>query len=79
MSMASDEYNVYKDGDSWVGKRQDGQRASVRDSTQQGAYDALRDQLAARQGGEISVHGTDGQVRYKNTIAPKHDPRSSKG
>jgi len=77
--MGSDEYNVYKDGDSWVGKRQDGQRATVRNDTQQGAYDALRDRLADGKGGEISVHGTNGQVRYKNTIDPKQDPRSSKG
>lgn len=76
--MAND-YNIFKDGDGWAGKRQDGQRATVRSDTQQGAYDALRDRLAAGSGGEISVHGVDGQIRYKNTIAPANDPRSSRG
>lgn len=77
--MGNDNFNVYKDGNQWAGKRQDGQRATVRADTQQGAYDALRDRLASGSGGEISVHGVDGQIRYKNTIAPKHDPRSTKG
>lgn len=77
--MGNDNFNVYKDGDKWAGKRQDGQRATVRADTQQGAYDTLRDKLAAGSGGEISVHGVDGQIRYKNTIDPKKDPRSSKG
>ena len=78
MGMANN-FNVYRDGDDWVGKRQDGQRATVRADTQQGAYDALRDKLAAGSGGEITVHGVDGRIRYKNTIAPAHDPRETRG
>lgn len=76
--MGSDEYNVYKDGDSWGASARTSWCATVRKDTQQGACDALRDLLAAGSGGEISVHGTDGQIRHKNTIDPKHDPRSSR-
>ena len=75
----TDNYNLFKDGEDWVGKRQGGQRATVRADTQQAAYDALRDKLAAGSGGEISVHGVDGKIRYKNTIAPKKDPRDTRG
>lgn len=73
------DYNVYKQGDQWVGKRDGASRASVSARTQAEAYDATRDLAARSGGGDISLHGRDGKIRDKNTIAPAKDPRSSKG
>ncbi|GAB3129563.1 DUF2188 domain-containing protein [Glaciibacter psychrotolerans] len=72
-------YNVYKRGDEWVGERDDATRVSVIASTQAEAYDATRGILARQGGGEISLHGRDGAIRDKNTIAPGNDPRNIKG
>lgn len=74
------DYDVYKKGDQWVGKREDASRASVSADTQKAAYEATRDLAARNGGGDISVHRADnGQIRDKNTIKPAKDPRSSKG
>lgn len=73
------DYDVFKQGDKWVGKRDDGKRASVSADTQKAAYDATRDLAARNGGGEIKLHGVDGRIRDKNTIAPAKDPRSTKG
>jgi hypothetical protein len=35
--------------------------------------------LANDVGGELRIHGTDGQVRDQRTIAPGNDPYPSKG
>jgi len=72
-------YNVFKDGDQWKGKRDDASRASVVADTQADAYKQTRDLAARNGGGDISLHGTNGRVRDKNTIAPAKDPRSTKG
>lgn len=72
-------YDVYKDGNEWVGKRSDASRASVRNSTQAGAYDETKAISSRNGGGEINVHGRNGQIRDKNTIKPARDPRSSRG
>lgn len=72
-------YDVYKQGDKWVGKREDGSRASVSAETQKAAYDATRDLMARNGGGEIKLHGTNGTIRDKNTIAPATDPRKTRG
>lgn len=73
------DYNVYQRGEEWVGQRTDASRISVSADTQAGAYDAARDLAARNGGGEISLHGRDGRIRDKNTIAPAKDPRSTKG
>jgi hypothetical protein len=73
------DYNVFKDGDDWVAKREDASRASSRHNTQADAYDAARDYAGNNGGGDVSVHGRDGRIREKNTIAPAVDPRSTRG
>ncbi|MCT1436228.1 DUF2188 domain-containing protein [Brachybacterium paraconglomeratum] len=72
-------YDVYKQGEKWIGKREDGTRASVSAETQKEAYDATRDLMARNGGGELKLHGADGKIRDKNTIAPANDPRATKG
>ncbi|PPF18363.1 DUF2188 domain-containing protein [Rathayibacter sp. AY1A7] len=72
-------YDVYKDGDQWKGKRADSSRASVVADTQAAAYQQTRDLSSRNGGGEINLHGVDGRIRDKNTIAPKSDPRATRG
>jgi hypothetical protein len=35
--------------------------------------------LADAGGGELRIHGTNGQVRDQRTVAPGNDPRNRKG
>lgn len=73
------DYSVYKDGEDWVTKRDDGDRASSRRSTQADAYADAKRFASNAGGGEVTLHGRDGNIRDKNTIAPAKDPRSTKG
>jgi len=73
-------YSVYRKPDGeWAVKRDDASTVSSTHGTQQDAYDAAKGYSQNAGGGEVSVHGVDGEVRYKNTIAPAHDPRETKG
>lgn len=76
----SKDYNVFHDGDDWVVKGQDAQRASSRHETQKDAYDAAKGYLNNTPGGgDISIHRKDNnQIRDKNTINRK-DPHPPKG
>lgn len=77
--MKSANYNVYKTDDGWATKRDDATRASSVHDTQAAAYDAARTYAANNGGGDVSIHGRDGRIRDKNTIAPGNDPRGIKG
>ncbi|WP_082513427.1 MULTISPECIES: DUF2188 domain-containing protein [unclassified Leifsonia] len=39
------------------------------------AINAARSYIAARGGGELFIHGENGAVRAKDTVAPGNDPR----
>lgn len=65
---------VYKDGDSWVNKRTDAQRASSLHETQAEAVAAAKELLSKQGGGELTVKGLDGKIRSKDTIPPGKDP-----
>jgi hypothetical protein len=43
------------------------------------ATEAARGYLESQGGGELNIHGKDGQVRAKDTIAPGNDPRNTPG
>lgn len=74
------EYMVGPDGNGgWKGTKAGSNRAGFTGETQKEVYDKVRNSLANNSGGEISIQGRDGKIRDKNTIAPKPDPRSSKG
>jgi hypothetical protein len=73
------DYNVFKKGDKWVGEQNGAKRASVSADTQAEAYKATRQVVENKGGGEISLHGVDGKIREKNTIAPAVDPKKTKG
>lgn len=69
---------VYKDGDTWVNKRNDAERASSRHTTQKAAVGAAKEMLQNQGGGELSTKGLDGTIRSKDTIAPGNDPNPPK-
>lgn len=69
---------VYKDGDTWVNKRNDASKASSRHSTQKAAIDSAKEMLINQGGGELTTKGLKGKIRSKDTIAPGNDPNPPK-
>lgn len=69
---------VYKRGDEWINKRNDGAKASSKHATQKQAIDAARRMLKRQGGGELTVKGLDGKIRSKDTIAPGCDSNPPK-
>lgn len=63
----------------WDVKKPDAQRSSGHFETQAAATDRAREILHNDGGGELRVHGRDGQIRKSDTIAPGHDPYPPKG
>jgi hypothetical protein len=72
-------YNVFQTTNGWAAKRVDAQRPASVSATQAQAYLAAKTFTSNAGGGDVSVHGRNGQIREKNTIRPASDPRSSKG
>ncbi len=72
--------SIYRRADGqWVNKRHDRGRATSLHDTQEAAYDAARTNLHNQGGGEISIHGVNGQIRDKNTIHPGNDDYPPQG
>ena len=65
---------VFQRGDMWVNKRNDADRVSSVHETQREAAKAAKDMLHNQGGGELTIKGTDGKIRSKDTIAPGNDP-----
>lgn len=69
-------YSVYRDPKTmeWVTKRDDADRAAARSETQ-GEAERLAKQFASNTGGgEVTIHGRDGKIRDRDTVAPGNDP-----
>jgi len=66
-------------GDKWVVQTPGKSRAGSLHDTQRQAIDRGRQSAAASGGGELVVHGRDGQIRQKNTIPPAKDPFPPQG
>ena len=62
-----------RDGD-WQVKKPGGSRASAVEPTQSAAIDRAREILENDGGGELVIHGRDGQIRDSDTISPGNDP-----
>lgn len=56
-----------------------GQRASAHADTQAEAIARAKQIVQNAGGGEVSIHGRDGRVRAKDTVAPGNDPRQIPG
>ncbi len=74
MSKKTDR-SVYRRSDgTWVNKQHGNSNASSVHDTQKAATEAARNMLVNQGGGELNVHGRNGQIRSKDTIAPGNDP-----
>lgn len=54
----------------WEVRRDGASRATARSRTQQEAVAKAREIVSSSGGGELIVHGKDGHIRDRNTIAP---------
>ena len=58
----------------WANKRNDADKASSLHDTQRDAAEAAKKMLQNQGGGELTIQGTDGKIRSKDTIPPGNDP-----
>lgn len=58
----------------WSVKKPGASRSSANTKTQKEAVDRSRDILSNDGGGELRIHGKNGQIRDSDTIAPGNDP-----
>lgn len=58
----------------WDIKKPGSARASDHKDTQKDAISRARDIVKNSGGGEVRIHGRDGQIRDSDTIAPGNDP-----
>lgn len=72
-------YHVTPHEDGWAAEKAGASRASSVHRTQAEAIDAARGYLGNQGGGELNIHGRDGQIRAKDTIDPGNDPRNTPG
>lgn len=63
----------------WDVVKPNAQRASSHHDTQAEAISRGRDIVGNAGGGELNIHGRDGAIRAKDTIAPGNDPRNIPG
>jgi len=61
-------------GGGWDVVKADAERASSHHDTQQQAIDRGREIVRNLGGGELRIHGRDGQIRDSDTIANGNDP-----
>lgn len=73
------DYHVTPRDEGWAAEKEGASRASSLHPTQADAIDAARGYAANQGGGELNIHGRDGAIRAKDTIAPAHDPRNIPG
>ena len=63
----------------WNNNRNGAGRASSHHDTQAEAIAAARAMLGNAGGGELSIQGTDGRIRAKDTVPDGNDPRETRG
>lgn len=73
--MARKERHVVPNADGgWEVRAPGADRASAHTRTQDEAVDRAREILHNAGGGELVIHGRDGQIRDSDTVPPGHDP-----
>lgn len=70
---------VYKHPDGWADKGNEASRPSKVYDTQREAEAAAREHLRNQGGGELTIQGTDGKFRQKDTVPHGNDPYPPKG
>ncbi|GMU56636.1 MAG: hypothetical protein AMXMBFR33_57820 [Candidatus Xenobia bacterium] len=63
----------------WNAVRAHAERASRHFETQAETAEWARGALGRSGGGELLIHGENGQIRQRDTVPPGHDPRSIPG
>jgi len=63
----------------WDVKKPGASRSSAHTDTQREATQRAGEIVRNSGGGEVRIHGRDGQLRDSNTIAPGNDPYPPKG
>lgn len=74
----NDRHVVRNEDGGWDIKAPDAQRRSGHEDTQAAAIDRAREIVSNAGGGEVVIHGRDGRIRDKDTIAPGNDPNPPK-
>ena len=73
--MGKNDRHVVKNPDGgWDVKKPGAGRASSRHGTQGDAERRAKDIVRGAGGGEVVIHGRDGKIRDKDTVAPAKDP-----
>jgi hypothetical protein len=73
--MSSNNRHVVPNPDGgWDVVKQDAERASSHHDTQLQAIDRGREIVHNLGGGELRIHGRNGQIRDSDTVAPGNDP-----
>lgn len=70
---------VQRPDGTWAVDKPGASRASATADTQAQAIRRGSEILAKDGGGELRIHGTNGQVRDQRTVAPGNDPYPPKG
>lgn len=65
---------VPNSGGGWDVKKSGASRSSAHTGTQAEAIQRAREIVGNSGGGEVRIHGRDGQIRDSNTVAPGNDP-----
>lgn len=77
--MAESRHVVPNEEGGWDVRKPDAKRSSGHFDTQAQAIERGRTILGNAGGGELNIHGRDGQVRAKDTIPEGNDPRDIPG
>jgi hypothetical protein len=70
--------DVSKRDDGWAVTKPGAERASAVLPTQAEAVSRAKEIVANGGGGELRIHGKNGQVREQNTVPQGNDPKRSK-
>lgn len=77
--MGKNDRHVVKNPKSgWDVKAPTAKRASANEKTQAAAEKTAKKIVSNAGGGEVIIHGRDGKIRDKDTVAPGNDPNPPK-
>lgn len=79
MTKPNNRHVVPNPNGGWDVRAPGASRSSAHTDTQAQAISRGRQIIGNAGGGELNIHGVDGQIRAKDTIAPGIDPRSTRG
>jgi len=72
-------YHVLPHEGRWAVKHAGATRNTSVHDTQKEAIAVAREHLKHAGGGELNIHGENGEIREKDTVPPGHDPHNVKG